>query len=243
MTNTAKLTGILCVFLTSSLYAQKLTISNFGIDDTGIVSFSAFIEKNHSDRELYDLSIFSSADNFEKPLAYQLTSLKTGQIYSYSFDANQQVGTYEGPIQLRFAISASLFPIKPNVEAQAKLRRGKLPEISWQDFHKAAPYTVELYHEGELTHVIEEKTNNSTISSSLPASLEKGSNYELRIVSTGNSKYNSEFIPIQIISKIGLGVKLLPVAVIGAAIPVVLLGGGDTPVEDGFADPPGEPEN
>ena len=227
------------------LYAQQLTISNFNISESGMVSFSTYIEKDHSDREIYDLTVYSSVDNFTKPIPFQLKGLKTGHIASHTFDANKEIGNYEGPLQLRFDIKASTFPIKPSIAADTKLKRGKIPAISWEDYHKVAPYSVELYQNNQLLQILDERTIGNAISNPLPEDLAKGADYQIRITSNSNAAFNSDLIPVQITSKLGLGIKLLPVAVVGAALPIVLIGGGETPPggEDGFANPPGEPGN
>jgi hypothetical protein len=233
---------VVFVLIAATGTAQNLVVSNLSIDHGGVISFVATIDKSHSDRELYDLSIFHSRNDYQSAIAFQQRDMEPGEIYRLSFDANREIGRFEGDVQLRFDIKASQFPLKPNITANQSLKRGKLPDLTWQDYQQVAPYKVELYKDGQLLQVIEDRTSDNRMTVTLPDKLEKGDGYAVKVVSLSNQSLNSDLIPVRITSKIGLAFKLAPLVAIGVGAAVLLSGSEDSP-EEGFSNPPSEPND
>jgi hypothetical protein len=95
------------------------------------------------------MSIFSSFDNYQQAIDYQVGNMVPGRDYPITFDGNEQVGYYEGDIQFRFDITATTFPIKLSDDNLA-LKKGKSFTITWSDFHKSGTYNIELLQSGAV---------------------------------------------------------------------------------------------
>lgn len=229
-------------FSASLVSAQELSISGFNVSERGQVEFGVYIASSHSDRERYDLIIYSSADDFRDPLDLSITNLAPGEVYPIEFDANQLVGSFEGELRFRIDIKASVFPIKADLKEKPSFRRGKEIDISWTDYHNSGPYDVELRRGDDVIEMAKNVSANE-ITTALPKDMEKADDYILQIKTANNTRYDSDPIPVQIKNKIPLGI-LLSGAAVGVGVPIFFIAGGnEPPTDEGFADPPGEPNN
>ena len=138
MKNNTKLKTILTfifALITSSLFGQSLSIQNLSIDDNNQVSLECSIQKKHTDRERYELLIFSSVDNFNNPIGYTFPNMKPGKIYEVSFDGNKEVEGFTEETQFRFKANPTAIPVVINSEDGRTLRKEKRFELKWKDYH------------------------------------------------------------------------------------------------------------
>ncbi len=225
----------------SALYSQSLQISNLGTEPGGKVSFTAEIDKSHSDRELYQLQIYSNLDGFQTPLDFEFSGMKPGEPYDISFEGNEVFGTYQGDVQLRFDVVATTFPIRVD-QIDKNFKPGKKVSLAWTDFHNVNNYNIELYQGINLVQTLASGHRSKQFEGVLSKDVEKGSNYTLLIEPVGEKEYISDPFAVQVVSGVGLAVKIAPLAALGVAVPVFLLGGGGgTPGGNTFEDPPGPP--
>ena len=85
-------TLLLVVSLVSS--AQSIKVTDLAIDAEGKVSFRYSISQKHSERESYQLQIFSSADEFNSPIPVKLTPVAAGSLNRVSFDGPELIGDH-----------------------------------------------------------------------------------------------------------------------------------------------------
>jgi len=226
------------LILTIDSTAQKLLVSDFKINETGNVSALCTIQKHHSDREQYKLTVYASHDNYAKPLDFSLVGISPDKAQLISFDAAKLVGNYNGMLNFRFAITATQFPVEL-VNVKSKIRRGKNITLNWSDFHSSGLYKIELYKSNQLITVLAERVNGTSFKGMVPKTTRKGSDYSLRVTPISNSALKSDDYGIKVISKTGLMVKVIPVLVGGTA--VYMLASQSKP-DSGFPEAPGTPD-
>ncbi len=221
---------------------QSLEINNLTVDEEGIVTFSALINASHSNRERYNMLIYSSIDAFSQPIDFTYKDMVPGQTYEISFDGNEQFGQYKGDVLFKFDVMASTFPVKVNVPENQVFKLGKKMNFSWQDYHNVNSYDIELYRRGNMVQTLAEDHTGQSFNGILPKQLDKGNDYWILVRPTTNTDISSELIPVQIKSGVGLAVKIAPLAALGIAVPVYILGGSSTkPGDEIFDAPPGPP--
>lgn len=219
--------------------SQNLRITNLDIDPEGKVSFTALIESHHSWRENYELKVYSSADNYSKPLGLNLSALNPGSPLNVSFDGSQKIGNFKGTIQFKFIAEATAFPVEITLN-ESKFKRGKSVNIIWKDYHESGWYDVEIYRGGTLYKSFVKNHRGTSYTAALPKKMPKGS-YEIRVTPTNQADLVSEDYAVTV--KGGSAVLVAGAGgVLAAGAAVVVLGGGGTTPDDGgttsLPDPP-----
>lgn len=222
------------------LSAQTLVVSELLISDDGIVSFSCMVSAHHSDREEYEISVYSSADNFEKELPVDINSVRPGVTLPVSFDGNQVIGDFDGFIEFDIQLSATTFPVQIT-STNKKMKKGKEVTISWQDFHESGWYDIEIYQNDFLFNKLIANHRGTSFTTTLPKKMPKGE-YELRVTPTNQQELFSEDYSVSIKSgKVGLiiGAGGALAGVVGALIILPI----PPPQEEDLPIPPDLPGN
>lgn len=220
------------------ILSQTLQVSNLTVNEAGMVSASAYIGKHHSEREVYQLSVFGSHNNYSIPLDIKFPGLTPEKSHQVSFDGAKLIGNYEGMLNFRFAITATQFPIEL-VNVKSKVRRGKHITLNWSDFHASGVYKVELYKSNQLINVLGERVNGTSFKGIVPKKTAKGSDYAVRVTPVSNASLRSEDSGIKVIAKTPLMVKVIPILIGGAATYVLT---SQTEPDGGFPEVPGTPD-
>lgn len=223
--------------LVFSLHAQKLTVSDLTISDQGIVSFSCIVAAHHSSREVYELKVFSSIDDFEKSLPLDINKLRPEIPLSVSFDGNKVIGDFDGSIEFDFALTATFFPVEI-VPLGKKFKKGKEINISWEDFNESGWYEVEIYKDNLLFQKLVGNHRGTSYVATLPKDMPKGK-YEIRVTPSNQKELVSEGYEVNLKSgKAGLIIGAGGALVGGA---VLLLKSGNK--ENELPVPPNLPGN
>jgi hypothetical protein len=207
--------------------SQDLRIMSLNVDDDGQISFSALVRAHHSTRETYELKVYTSADNYEKALDLNLETLKVDVPLDVSFDGMEKIGGYEGSIQFKFVVEASLFPIQVKVLGD-KHKRGKEISIGWNDFHESGWYDVEMYRGGTFFRKLVGNHRGTNFTTKLPKKMPKGG-YEIRVTPTNDPEFYSEDVSVTVKGGKGGLVFLTLLAAGGGGAYVYLTQGDDDP--------------
>lgn len=216
-------TAVLILFVISLSSAQTLKVENLSISPDGKVKFSCIVYPHHSDREEYEIKIFTSADNFQKPLPLQLNSLRPNVPLPVSFDGNKMIGDFDGAIEFDVRISATIFPVQVTTNGD-KLKRGKSIIISWNDFHESGWYDVDIYQRDILYQKLVGNHRGTSYTTILPKKMPKGE-YEIRVTPTNQKNLVSEDYTVSI--KSGKGGLIIGAGGVLAGAGVLLISGGD----------------
>lgn len=227
---------ILIFFTQNIIFAQTLEVENLTISPEGIVKFTCIVTPHHSNREEYVLKIYSSVDDFQKPLPLEELNLKVGIQYPVSFDGNKIVGEFDGNIEFDFRLKAKVFPVQIT-SLDKKFKKGKEITIYWEDFHKSGWYDVEIYYQNELFQRVVGNHRGTKYTTKLPKEMEKGA-YEIRVTPSNQKELVSEDYSVQVKSGktgivIGAGGALIGVG-------VLLIGNGS---DNSLPVPPNLPAN
>ncbi len=190
-----------------SLQAQSIQVSNLAIDDEGKVSFRYSVAQKYTGRESYQLQVFTSADEFKSAIPLTLAPVAAGETKSVSFDGPELIGDYAGPLQFKFTVEATKFPVRIT-STENKFKSGKSITISWEDYHESGWYDVELYEGGYISKTLASNYRGKLLSTSLPKKMTKGT-YEVRVTPTNNKDLASDDFPVTIAAGGGAGVFIL----------------------------------
>ncbi len=237
-----RLTYLILLVHIGYLHGQQISIDSLNVSGDGIVSFNFLVRANQSVREQYDVSVFTSKDDYQKPIDVSLPSIQPNTTYSVSFNGPDKIGEFAGPIQFKLEARASVFPVKIESVSSDVLKIGKKVEISWSDYHESGWYNIELYQEEELKKKLIGHHRGTTFETTLPKDLEKG-NYELRVTPTNDPDLYSRGYRVLIKKPLNKILFLVPLAAAGGGF--VLLSGGESGDGDSdrLIDPPGPPDN
>ncbi len=233
------LTVMLLFFV--GLNAQTLNVSNIQVQEDGTVTFSAQVGSKSTQRERYQLSVSSSVDNFQQTVVIESDELSPGRIYDLSFNGNLLVGEYSGQISFKFAVNATVFPVRITDGTDEKLKIGKDYSITWEDFHESGNYKIELLRNGSIYQILDRSFPGTTYNGVLPETITKGDNYSIRVTPVNNEELASEGYSVSVVKPVGLLVKIAPAVLAGggAAAYFLINTSGDDPTD--FPETPGEP--
>lgn len=215
-------TVLLIVAFSTLSFGQTINVENLNVSDGGNISFSYTVNPKFSERETYQLQVFTSTDNFAKALPLNLPAVKAGELRTASFSGPQLLGNYEGSMQLKFRAVATAFPVQITTTAK-KFKKGKNITVSWEDFHDSGFYDIELYQEGYISKSLAKSHRGNSITTTLPKNLEKGT-YEVRVTPSNREELYSEDYPVTIKGG-GKGVFFVAGGALAAGAGVFVLGG------------------
>ncbi len=225
MTSRLLLFVIVC-FVSLGAFAQSLTVTSIQIADDGTVSFTAQVTAKINQRERYQLSVYSSVDNYQQAYIFDGVELSPATPYDLSFNGNAIVGEYSGNIQFRFSINATVFPITFTDNTSSKLKIGKEYTVEWDDFHSKGTYKIELLRNGSTYQILQRSYAGTSYSGILPESIVKGDNYQLKVTPVSDESLASEPYGVSVGKPVGLAVKIAPIIAAGGGAAAYFLVGG-----------------
>jgi len=166
----------------------------------------------------FDISLFSSHDNFSVPLS-KVTgdvgkSVIPGAGKQIEWDAAAELENFLGDINFKIrGIPIALPLLLEWPRSGAVIRRGKKAVVRWQGGNNDQKIKLELFRGSERIQTAE-TGNTGTYPFDLPASLPKG-NYEMKLI----SDLQIQSVPVEIKSRIPLVVKILPIGFLAFLIP------------------------
>lgn len=229
-------TALLIVTFSTLSLGQSIIVDNLNVSASGTISFSYTVNQKFSDRENYQLQVFTSTDNFTKALPLNLPAVKAGELRTASFSGPQLLGNYEGSMQLKFRAVATAFPVQITTTAK-KFKSGKNITISWEDFHDSGFYDIELYQNSYISKSLAKSHKGNSITTPLPKKMDKGT-YEVRVTPSNREELYSEDYTVDI--KTGSKAMVFVAGGVLAGAGVFVLGGADPggTSETGLPDPP-----
>lgn len=236
-------TTVLLIVVCSTLtIGQSIRIDDLNVAEGGTISFSYTVDPKFSDRESYQLQVFTSTDNFTKELPLNLPNVKAGELRVASFNGPQLLGNYQGALQLKFRAVATAFPVQITTTAK-KFKSGKNITISWDDFHESGFYDVELYQNGYINKSLAKSHRGTSLTTPLPKKLDKGE-YQVRVTPSNREELYSEDYLVTVKGG-GKGILILAGGAVAGAGVFVLGGsdGGGGTADSSLPDPPNPGDN
>lgn len=234
--------GVLATLLACLGYSQNIALKNLQATREGQITFDYAITKGHSDRERYDVKIFTSADNYAEPLNIRISEVPPEQGQKVTFrGADHFPSGYSGSVRIRLVAEATLYPVQI-LDYSKKVKAGAQMNISWQDAQNNSSFDVVLIQDGQPSTIANRVTGTS-YSGTLPENFGKGS-YQLKVVPDRDENSSSDVMPLAVVGKLGLGIKVLG-ALAAGGVGILALSGSDPKVseDNSLPGPPSPPDN
>lgn len=215
---------ILLFLFFSTLYGQRITISKTEVIGDKINIYYELLGDNPG--QLFNVSIFSSTDNFAYPLIFTSgdigKDIKAGSGKKIQWDAGKELVNFKGNISFELKASLAYTPllISSPYEGQI-LKRGNTYPVYWTGGEEVPPQ-LELYKGENKIMDIPNQANKNSSNMLLPINIKPGENYSIKLTND-NGTVSSHFI---VKRKIPLVVKVAPLALIGAGAFVLFMNKG-----------------
>lgn len=231
------LVGVL--FFSVVCHAQKASIRKVEIAGQKIIVHYDLEDTNPGNE--YQVQLYSSLNDFATALTKVRgdvgNEIKSGSDKTIEWDITQEIGPYKGRLSLELRGHVFLPVARINsVTAGDRYKRGTSILINWRAGN-ANPVNVQLLKDGAPVLTEVNRPNSGSFSLAIPAHSKIGKDYTVRITDTRNPEDFTVSPPFAVKRKIPLGLKVLPVAVVGGVL--MLISQPKSP--DGIPDPP-DPE-
>ncbi len=202
--------GLMLTFLVNQ--AQQFFIADVRNENNKItVDFR--IDGNF-DLERYEVKLYSSHDNFSKPMQFITGDVEgelpnNNQIYTLIWDAQKELIEFDGEVQLELRGEVTYLPIHSEQERLSG-KQLKETEIQWQGGNPADRVKIELVKNDVVVSEITTSNNTGDYTWMVSKDIEKGKGYKIRLTNLTNANeiYESQSFAI------------------GAGINPILLAGG-----------------
>ena len=213
--------------------------------------------RSTSANQSFNVELLSSADNFQKVLEKVSGDVGENQIPGNGkqvfWRAREELGLFSGNITFEIRSTVMFRPIRltgPN--ASDSFEPGSSMPIRWEGGFKNATMQLELFRANILNRNIITTPNTKEYNWIVPADLERGSNYKVKLydlsdpsTSVMSPNFTINAAALKASKKGGGGKKWifigLGVAAVGVAAVLVLGGGDDPPGTDDPNDPTRDP--
>lgn len=212
---------ILYVFLAVQGFAQQ--VDNVRAEWKGDVIYVFYDLKGSMPNQKYKVSLYSTHNNLQEPLALVSgdigDTITAGTEKKIEWQAKSEVSKYNG--EMAFEVQATLVfsPLVLTMPQTTKVyKRAKEHNFSWKGGVADEKVRVELYDGNTRVAETADIPNKKAINWKIPANIKPGDNYRLKVTTTSypdNYGLSNRFI---IKRRYNWLVKIIPVAVIGAAI-------------------------
>ena len=228
-------------FLTVSIGQQieTLVLEIVGED----VKMTFKITPEHSERERYDVLIYSSHDNYTSPLNTKVSDVIPNQRTTVVFPILESIGYFQGEVQFKLVANSTYFPVRLSKSTTRKFRKNKEFQIVWEDYNELGSYQIDLYQNDSLMITLAKDFIGNDFSGKFPKGVKPGK-YTLVVSPSDDIALRSDDYRVSVTRNITTIVALSAVLV-GTTGYFILQGeggsGGDSSGGDSLPDPPGSP--
>ena len=215
--------GLLCIAFTTT--AQEIENLFFRIEGSNVI---ITYDLKGEPEQLFRIEVFSSHNNYSTKLI-QVSgdageNIAPGRAKSVTWDAAAELGNYDGSIELEVrGYIMPQFLEFTNIYSGSSFKRGKTNTILWNSIVSDLKIKLELHQAGEKISELGNIPNNGRYSWSIPKDRKPGKNFKLIAISSNNQASSVSF---KISPKIPIILKILPLAVIGGLVAVIVSSGG-----------------
>jgi len=179
--------------------------------------------------DTYDILLYASHNNFRSPVQYVSgdvgKSVTEGRRKKIEWDAKTELGNYVGDIS--FELQASVMPaLAFQNKIVSKVKRGKEVELTWRGGVANQDVKIELLKSGTIVEMLGVVSNSGSWSWAIPANQSVGKNFQLRLVSGGESVVTESF---SIRHKIPTAMKAAPIALLAVFVLPAASSASDAP--------------
>lgn len=220
----------LITFLSSGVYAQKLSMQRIELQRDKLVVFYSLEDDNPNHQ--YQVDLYSSKDNFAVSLTKVKgdvgSEVKPGKEHSIEWNMVQEIGNYAGDISIEVRARVYVPFVKINGLKEGMVyKRGRSYPLLWTSGNMGGQVDIELYNGQSRVGGDRNVPNTGKYEYAIPGSVKPGKDYKLKFTNTRN---RDEFIfsPVfRIAPRIPFAVKVGgALVVVGGIVFLVGSGGG-----------------
>jgi hypothetical protein len=213
------------------LNAQKISLSRIDLEmDKLVVHFSL---EDTNPNHTYQISLFSSKDNFATPLTKVTgdvgTEVKAGAEKKIQWNMSQELGAYKGELAIEVRARVFIPFVKlTSFDASQKYKRGKTYPLLWSSGNMGGQIDIDLFEGQNRVDGDRNVPNTGKYEFAISGSVKPGKDYRLKFTNTRN---RDEYIfsqPFRIVPKVPFVLKAGGLALIAAGA-YFLLSGDDPP--------------
>ena len=221
--------------------AQEFTIKGIVLTSESIILHYDLLDTIKA--RTYTINVYSSQDNYLAPLQKIKgdagLEVIPGQNKKIIWSAKEELGaTFHGDIELEIRGRVYIPFIKfEGFQDEQIIKRGKPKTITWSGGTRQNILNFALYKGDEYTDVIPNIANSGSYDLVIPTTVKPGKGYYFLVSDSKNKDQVMKTTVFTVKRRIPLGLKLLPIALIGGAVPLLSSPSGPKNIDA----PPGQP--
>lgn len=215
---------LIALALTTSVSAQKFTIKRVEVAGDVVNLYYDLVDTIAS--RTYTISVFSSRDNYISPLTKvtgdQGLEVKPGGNKKITWKAKEELGAdFEGKVGLE--VRGRLYIPFVRLDGLNKtFKRTRPTEITWTGGTQQNILNFDLYKGDEKITSFPNIANVGHYTMTIPMSVKPGKGYRFKITDSKNKDQIVYSQPFAVQSKVPLVLKVIPVALVGAGIYLII---------------------
>lgn len=235
--------GLLLLMLSGvALHAQEFSIKRIELTPETLILHYDLVDTIKA--RTYTINLFSSKDTYLAPLQKVKgdvgLEVRPGLNKKITWSSKEELGpAFRGDIELEVRGRVYIPFVKfEGFQDEQVIKRGKAKTITWSGGTRQNILNFTLYRGEEYVDVIPNVANSGSYDLIIPTSVKPGKGYYFLVSDSKNKDQVMKTNTFTVKRKVPLGLKLLPIALLGI---IPFLGGEDAP--DDLEMPGGPPDN
>ncbi len=246
MRPTKLIIGLIALGNVIAVRAQEFSIKRIELTNESVILYYDLIDTVKA--RTYTVNVYTSKDSYLAPLQKIKgdagLEVRPGQNKKIVWGSKEELGaTFRGDIELEIRGRVYIPFIKfDGFQDEQVIKRGKPKTMIWSGGTRQNILNFTLYKKNEIEgdkyiDVIPNVANSGSYDMIIPTSVKPGNGYYFMVSDSKNKDQVMKTNTFTVKRKVPLGLKVLPIAAIGAA--VYFMRGSDTP--ENLDEPPGVP--
>jgi hypothetical protein len=227
-----KILAVLIWMIPLAVAAQKISLSRIDVEKDKLVVYFALDDTNPNHN--YQVSLFSSKDNFATPLTKVTgdvgTEVKPGSEKKIEWNMVQELGVFKGELAIEVRAGVFVPFVKlTNFDTEKKYKRGKAYPLLWSSGNMGGQIDIDLYDGQSRVNGDRNVPNTGKYEFAIAGSVKPGSGYRLKFTNTRNRDEYIYSQPFRIVPKIPLALKVGGGLLVFGGLYFLLGSGSDAP--------------
>jgi hypothetical protein len=234
---------ILLLLFFPCTYSVAQQVSNVRAEAKGDVIYVYYDLKGFMDNQKYKISLFSSHNQLEEPLALVSgnvgDTITAGKDKRIEWQAKNELSRYNGEISFQIQATLVYSPLAmASSQIKKEYKRAKAHTFSWRGGVADEKIRLELFNGNTRVAETEDIPNKKQYKLKIPANAKPGDQYRLRVTTLNHPDNSTLSNTFSVKRRYSWPVKLIPAAIVAGAVIYQLTRKPDLRLPD----PPGVPE-
>lgn len=221
--------GLIALGNVIGVQAQEFSIKRIELTNESLILYYDLIDTVKA--RTYTINVYSSKDSYLAPLQKIKgdagIEVKPGTNKKIIWNSKEELGSaFRGEIELEVRGKAYIPFIKfDGFQDDQVFKRGKARTLTWSGGTRQNILNFAIYKGDKYVDVISNVSNSGTTDMIIPMSVKPGKGYYFMVADSKNKDQVMKTNTFTIKPKVPLGLKILPIAAVGAVI--YFIGGSD----------------